>query len=353
MSQAKTRTKVMPQRVTGRIADWKGKFGWIQPDKPITHPEAKMHKGQVYLSQMDVESEISGVGAHVSFFVYADGSGLGAMNCRPAGAAGVTVQPTVQKPVTVPKPGQQQQQQAGGKAGKPVTMVQPVGPKGKPATSWQGKPASAQAFSAAASRQTTPTAPGQKKRVSNARISGQVKAWKGGFGWIVPTEAVNHPLYRGQIYVKASDVKGGVALEPGMPVSFFLYTDSQGLGAEDCTAADGSGEAGARTVPAHVQKAGAKGGQAGAKGGQVAPGPRERLTVVPTTGEVAAWKGAFGFITPHEVVDHPQASKREGKIYIAKKDIEGGATSLEVGQLVQFHVFVDNTGLGAEECMPF
>merc|ERR1719219_1526740 len=99
----RARQRILPTRCTGRITDWKGKFGWICPDTVINHPEARLHKGQVYLSQMDVEAEISGVGAHVSFFVYADGTGLGAMNCRPAYA--VPVMPPIRKPALVVKEG--------------------------------------------------------------------------------------------------------------------------------------------------------------------------------------------------------------------------------------------------------
>jgi len=303
------RSKIHPNRITGRIADWKGKFGWIQPDKPIAHPEAKMHKGQVYLSQMDVEAEISGIGAHVSFFVYADGTGLGAMNCRPSGTV-PAVQHTVMK------------YDMGKAAGK--------GPSQKAA--YAGN------FSA------VPPGPGQKKRVSNSMITGQVKAWKGGFGWIVPLEAVKHPLFRGQIYVKASDVVDRQPLQVGQTVSFYVYADPQGLGAEQCTilGEDGLPQKSETTATATSHVVEPKGPS----------GPRERLTVVPTTGEVSDWKGAFGFIRPHEAIEHEQASKRDGKVYIAKKDLVGAET-LSVGQLVQFHVFVDNSGLGAEECMPF
>lgn len=274
-----------------------------------------MHKGQIYLSQMDVEAEISGVGAHVSFFIYADGTGLGAMNCRPAGGL-VPVQPVVQKPQLL----QARPQQVSARV--------------------------AFAGNAGAAR---PPMPIIKQRVSSARVTGQVKNWKGGFGWITPMEPVNHPLFKGQIYVKASDILGGQPLSVGATVSFYVYADSQGLGAEECMEASADGtpppQAGGRQVahsagpPKFVEP-------------KVAPGPRERLTVVPTTGEVLEWKSTFGWIRPHEAVDHPAASKRDGKVYVAKKDLVNGS-ELHVGQLVQFHVFVDNTGVGAEECMPF
>jgi len=272
-----------------------------------------MHKGQLYLSQLDVEAEISGVGAHVSFFVYADGTGLGAMNCRPADS------PAVARTVTKPQ----------------AMNHQP--------------PAAFRTTQANAGRPGAGAPQGQRKRVSNAMISGQVKAWKGGFGWITPLEPVSHPQFRGQIYVKGSDVAQGQALEVGTQVVFYLYADSQGLGAEQCSLMDENG-----VVLAEEPEAPAPAkGKAGGKGaGRVAPGPRERVTVVPTTGEVLEWKGNFGWIRPHEPVEHEKARQRGGKVYVAKRDLQGGG-ELEAGQLVQFHVFVDNSGVGAEECMPF
>jgi len=291
------RTKILPQRVTGKITDWKGKFGWIQPDRPIQHPEAKFHKGLIYLSQMDVEAEISGIGANVNFFVYSDGTGLGASNVRPA-----TGVPPVQLTVT--------------------------------------KPTAGQAHVAKAAAKAAP-APGQKQRVGNAPITGQVKSFKGDYGWINPSEPLKHPLFKGQIYIKASDVVGRKHLQPGMTVSFFLYSDNQGLGAERLTIVDDTG--------AQEQPTAASGGGAGAGADA---GPRERLTAVPTTGEVLDWRGNFGWVKPHEAVDHPAAQRRQGNVYVSRRDLKGVA-ELKVGQLVQFHVFVDNSGIGGEECAPF
>merc|ERR1719230_2325615 len=87
-----SKTKVVPQRCTGKVTEWKGAFGWIQPSTPIKHKDAAKNKGRIYLGQEDVEAELSGVGASVSFFVYSDGKGLGAMNVRPAAAAAAPVQ---------------------------------------------------------------------------------------------------------------------------------------------------------------------------------------------------------------------------------------------------------------------
>jgi hypothetical protein len=264
----------------------------------INHPEAKLHKGQVYLSQMDVEAEISGIGAHVSFFVYSDGTGLGAMNCRPAHAAPV-VMPPIRKPAMVVK----------------EAFAVPGG-----------------------------TATGTKQRVGTTKVMGAIKVWKGGFGWITPDQPVAHPLFRGQIYVKSSDVVGGQPMEAGTRVQFYVYIDSQGVGAEECAPCNGDKP----TPKAPVVLLGTK-----PTVEKSDPGPRERLTIVPTTGELLDWKGSFGWIKPHEPVDHPQAVKRNGNLYVAKKDMQGETGPLHVGQLLQFHVFVDNSGLGAEECMPF
>jgi len=317
---SKPRTKVGTTRVTGKIAEWKGKFGWIQPDSPVNHPSAAMHKGQIYLSQMDVEAEISGIGAHVSFLLYADSSGLGASSCRPANAPSV-VKTIVKTPTFAQK---HSSPQAVATAAVAAAAARATGTKG-------GGPKATKA---------------QRTRVSNAPISGQVKTWKGTFGWITPLEPVKHPLFRDQIYIHIGDVESDTPLTQGAQVVFFLYSDPQGLGAEQCQVVDEEG--GAATQP-----------QAPAAAGATSPGDtpassleRERLTVVPTTGEVIEWKRTFGWIRPHDDMDHEMAGKRDGKIYVHKKDLVGG-TELQPGQLVQFHVFADSSGLGAEECMPF
>merc|ERR1712048_1074281 len=76
----------------------KGAFGWIVADKPISHPESKKHGGKIYLAHEDVEDELSGVGANVSFFLYSDGNGLGAMNVKPASKVGGMTTALASKP---------------------------------------------------------------------------------------------------------------------------------------------------------------------------------------------------------------------------------------------------------------
>merc|ERR1740138_1584403 len=77
--------------------------------------------------------------------------------------------------------------------------------------------------------------------------------------------------------------------------------------------------------------------------------PRARITEQPVTGEVAEWKGKYGWITPTVPVEHEMAQKNQGRIYVSMSDLSGGLTALTAGSLCQFHVFSDASGLGAEE----
>lgn len=177
-------------RITGKIVEWKGKFGWVEPDAPVPHPEANKKGGRIYLSQEDVAEVISGVGAEVSFYVYADGTGLGAMNCVPADS------PTASAPVQK----------------KARTKMMPK-PKAK-------------------------ANPG-RKRISETLLLGKVKSWRGGFGFVTPSAPVDHPLFTGSLFLHKADIDDVDKVEVGKQISFHLYADPQGLGAEECTVTDG------------------------------------------------------------------------------------------------------------------
>mmetsp|Transcript_57943 Transcript_57943/g.137933 ORF Transcript_57943/g.137933 Transcript_57943/m.137933 type:complete len:364 (-) Transcript_57943:60-1151(-) len=95
-----------------------------------------------------------------------------------------------------------------------------------------------------------------------------------------------------------------------------------------------------------------KGGKG--KGGPSGPNlPRERVTDVAITGEVTDWKGGYGWITPHAEINHEKANARGGKVYVHVKDLTPGLESLEIGTMVQFHAYADQSGVGAEEVMQF
>lgn len=204
--------KVLTTRVSGTIIEMKPKFGWIQPDAPISHPEASKRKGKVYLSLSDIEGGgLPAVGDKVSFFVYSDGTGLGAMNCKVGDGGGV------QKPI-----------------GKPVSLGPGAG--------------------AGASK-------GQRESLGDDMLfTGKIQSWNGSHGWILPLDTITHPLYKGKIYLKSSDVDSSEPLSTGSLVTFFLYTDAQGLGAEHCTVADPDASPLAEEPESTVLKAKPKGG---------------------------------------------------------------------------------------------
>jgi len=71
-------------------------------------------------------------------------------------------------------------------------------------------------------------------------------------------------------------------------------------------------------------------------------------------GTIVEWKGKgrMGWIKPDVKPQHDKAEKRDGKIYIAAKDLTGDLDDLKEGQRVKFKIYADYSGLGAEECTP-
>jgi len=69
------------------------------------------------------------------------------------------------------------------------------------------------------------------------RCLGEVLVMLGHYGWIKPSQEIDHPdsgKNGGRIYVHKRDIKSDVKLAQGDVVSFYLYSDDQGLGAEYC-----------------------------------------------------------------------------------------------------------------------
>lgn len=79
--------------------------------------------------------------------------------------------------------------------------------------------------------------------------------------------------------------------------------------------------------------------------------PRERVSETSITGEILEWKGSFGWVKPHVEIEHPAASRREGKIYLHQQDLVDGAQELSPGTIVFFQLYADPSGLGAEEVL--
>jgi len=76
------RTRLSTEKETGEVVEWKGKYGWITPRKPLDHPLAGKHRGRLYIHSQDLISAgslASGTVCH--FHVFSDASGLGAEEC--------------------------------------------------------------------------------------------------------------------------------------------------------------------------------------------------------------------------------------------------------------------------------
>lgn len=79
-----------------------------------------------------------------------------------------------------------------------------------------------------------------RKRISEEIATGDVVVWREKFGFIAPhidIDVSQHPnaaKQEGRLYVNAKDVEGGVLVE-GQSVTFHVYDDGKGLGAEEVT----------------------------------------------------------------------------------------------------------------------
>lgn len=248
-----------------------------------------------------------------------------------------------------------------------------------------------------------PTGPElSRERLTAEKFTGEVTDWRGKFGYITPSEPIEHEAAAkkgGKIWASMADIESGATeLAVGQEVSFHVYLDDSGvLGAEEieeigqapkrprAAPAKGASKGASSWAPPTKGKssgkssppwqaassapwnAGGKGkgkdwsvggkGKDKGKGKGKDRGPRrasgaelerERLTAEKFTGVVVSFKGKFGYIQPDEEVDHPDAKKKDGKVWVSVNDIEGD--ELTVDQQVSFHIYTDASGvLGAEE----
>lgn len=77
------RTRVTPLPIFGRVVDWKGKYGWIEPQCVIEHPDIGRHRGHIFVHSEDVVPKWKSltVGSLIECHLYYDGQGLGAEDC--------------------------------------------------------------------------------------------------------------------------------------------------------------------------------------------------------------------------------------------------------------------------------
>jgi len=348
------RERVSAGRVTGRVISWKGPFGFIMPDTPFDHPMATMRGGKIYLDQIDVDQELSGVGAQVSFFVYCDTDGLGAEHCIPAKANGKGA-----GKLTRPANVSDKLKPASKALVKPPKSLKPKPPAAKPPqTEEGGERKMAGAPPDLASRETV-----------LFDLSGVVKHWKGDVGWIKVEEDLDLPDAKGkakknEFYAHSTDVDGEMPLA-NAKVTFNLYKDNTGHGCENIIVIEqGDGVKQAPTKPvteqstktSHPLKLKSKKGKGKGKGkdpqeerGPSGPDlPREVVSTETLTGEVTHFNKKMGWIRPASPV--AEAEKKGGKIYCHLQDVVGGEP-LQKGQSVQFTLYKDASGLGAQDIL--
>lgn len=91
-------------------------------------------------------------------------------------------------------------------------------------------------WSSVAQTSCKPIQPGEKgQRTTKCR--GQMLAVLGSYGWILPHDNICHPDFErhaGRIWVHRNDFRKGSKPQESDEVEFFLYSDENGLGAEDC-----------------------------------------------------------------------------------------------------------------------
>jgi len=78
------RSPVIEDAIIGRVLEWRGKYGWLQPDTAIEHEQSGKHGGRVFVSMSDIGDGGGGgltVGALCRFRVFSDANGLGAEDC--------------------------------------------------------------------------------------------------------------------------------------------------------------------------------------------------------------------------------------------------------------------------------
>lgn len=230
-----------------------------------------------------------------------------------------------------------------------------------------------------------------RTRLSAEKFTGVVLNWRGKFGFIKPDENIEHEkasLRSGNIFTCIDDLQGAQWLEVGAPVEFHISEDETGLVAEEVVQAGpgnpakgGKGKAtkgwskgwggspwaqadagwGGKASPKgwwssvpvwstiskpQYQAEKGKGGKGGKGGGHLLP--RTRISEMKVAGTVAEWKGKYGWIQPTEPVEHEKATKNNGRIFVSKDDIVG-VEQLSPGSAVEFYVWEDASGLGADE----
>jgi len=91
-------------------------------------------------------------------------------------------------------------------------------------------------------------------------------------------------------------------------------------------------------------------GKDGKTGG--GPKPREQVSTIPVTGTIVEWKGKFGWVQLSDPVQHPDSAKNGGKIFLHIGDWQDTTKQPAAGQTLMCTLYLDRSGLGADNAMP-
>lgn len=71
----------------------------------------------------------------------------------------------------------------------------------------------------------------------------------------------------------------------------------------------------------------------------------------PTCGELLVLLGHYGWIGNFEdEIDHQELERHAGRVYVSRDDLAKGSSMPKVGDKVDFFLYLDEQGLGAEDC---
>lgn len=259
------RTRLSAEKFQGVVTAWKGKYGFIKPDESVPHEKAQLRDGNLFVSKEDLEgTERLDVGAPVVFHISEDSTGLLAEEVGqtgPSTKAGREVGEQNSKGNSKGwgkswNNGANGDQKGNGKGwvkpwtntgnnwsngGNWTTKGNSWSNGGKNSWSKGGNKGWSKDNWQSASKGKGKGLRGQGHMLSATRIStdkfmGTVKEWKGKYGWITPSETINHEKiekHNGSLFVSMEKILGRSDLTEGATVDFHIYEDSAGLGAEE------------------------------------------------------------------------------------------------------------------------
>ncbi|CAL1166915.1 unnamed protein product [Cladocopium goreaui] len=93
-------------------------------------------------------------------------------------------------------------------------------------------------------------------------------------------------------------------------------------------------------------------GEAAEARAQAEPPARQRIRETRFVGLITEWRGYMGWLQPLSKIEHDQASRHWGLLYVSQSDVtavDGVVPWMRAGRIVDFYVYSDLEGLGAEE----